>query len=236
MNGRVVDSLRDSNVRTGTARLLPALLVLASVASALITNVGIDVLGDYLLPRDAYDYVAHGSRGLGALVAGLCLLLTFVIGLRAALRDARGDEGAFLALLKRAVPRNALVMWASVAGSALAVTALMQACDAFVAGRPCDDVGDLLGGSVPLAFAVATVVSAAVCGLVRAVVDRFCAMHRAIVSLVELFTRLRTCWYTVAFFSRRNDRRSARPAVALGCDADGRAPPAHLSLALTHLS
>lgn len=42
-----------------------ALLIFVSASiAALIAHIGIDVLGVYLLPHDAYDDVAHGSRSI----------------------------------------------------------------------------------------------------------------------------------------------------------------------------
>lgn len=128
------------------------MLFAASIA-ALAAHVGIDILGDVLLPHDTYDDIAHQSRAVMAYTA-----LTIVCGVTIRLLFAALDAA-------RAAPRSRSARAVVDARLIRAYTALvvvaafilligMEFVDLAAAGHPCDDVGDLLGGSIWLGVAV----------------------------------------------------------------------------------
>ena len=205
-------------------------MALAVIAAALLTHFVIDLLGDVLLVHDSYDDLAHNSREVGAVAAGLGLVVTLALALRAALTEARGNEGALLAVLRRATPRSAVSHWAGITLSSLALVAAMEACDAVVAGRRCDDIVELFGGSLVLAAVVAAAVGAMVSVAQRALLRRLTMLHRVIVAIVVALVALARAAFAASSFVRSFARRTYAPAAVLGRCAGGRAPPLFPSL------
>jgi hypothetical protein len=208
-----------------------ALLLLAALSAALLTHFVVDVLGDFVLAHDTYDDLAHGSRQGGALALGICLVLTLAFAARAALVEARGNEGVLLALLRRAMPRCPWRHWAAVTFFSLILVAVMEACDAAAAGSPCDDLTELLGGSLLLASIVAAIVGALISILLRAALCRLTAIHRALVYFVEALILVGEPNPTLGASRGRTARRTCgSPGAVLSRSAGGRAPPRFLSL------
>ncbi len=212
------------------ARLQIALTALCSIAAALSSHFIIDLLGDFLLARDSYDALAHNSREAGAVALGICLIMTLLLTMRAALIEACGNEGALLALLRRATPRSPWRHWAGITISSLVLVAAMEACDAFLAGRPCDDAIDLFGGSLWLATAVAATVGALVSVSAKALLRRLTEIHRVLIALVVAIVAIAFARRAPSTFVRSFARRTYAPAAVLGSSAGGRAPPHFLSL------
>ncbi len=135
---------------TRSTRWGGVLLVLLSAAfAAVLAHIGIDVFGDYLLPHDTYDDVAHGSRtalSCTALAGLATVAMRLLFGL---LDEVQGgskppvDDGILTG------SRGRFALFASaVAGLTLLCLAGMEAVDLRAAGRAFDDVADLLGGSL----------------------------------------------------------------------------------------
>jgi hypothetical protein len=152
-----------------------SLVAIAAAVAALVAHVTIDVAGDYLLARDAYDGIEHQSRAVFvvaiaalALVAGSRLLFDLLDRrcsstaslLRLVARDL-GSPGAF-------VLQTIALAFVTLAG--------MELLDCAAAGTPVDDLADLFGGSLALGL-TATFASGALAGwllhaLVRALARR----------------------------------------------------------------
>jgi hypothetical protein len=138
--------------------------VTATIA-ALIAHIGIDVLGDYLLPHDSFDDLAHGSRSfIGyaalAIVASAGLKVFFeAIDIRNGMRDLRRLRTG---LQSWSLP----VYLAAVVCAAFVLLAAMEFVDLASARQPLDDLGDLFGGSLWLGAGITFSVAAAVaCGM-----------------------------------------------------------------------
>jgi uncharacterized membrane protein len=140
-------------MRSTQRALRLCLVAVAGALAAAAAHVIIDVAGDYVLVRDAYDGLAHHSRALLLAIVGVAVLIGAVRAvfevldrrcssttrLLAAVRDALGDPVRF-ALASAAVATIALVG--------------MESFDCSLTGR-IDDVGDLFGGSVALGASTA---------------------------------------------------------------------------------
>lgn len=205
-------------------------MISVCIAAALLTHFVIDLLGDFLLAHDSYDGLAHDSRQTGALALGACLFATAGFGFRAALLEARGNGGALLALLRGAQPRRPWRYVMVLTVVSLSLVAGMEWCDAAAAGRPCDDIVELFGGSLLLAVTCATSVATLLTLALRAVLRRLTKLHRAIVAMVVAFIREKHALRSFDFVCR-NLRRGSGNAALLGSSAGGRAPPAFPSLA-----
>jgi hypothetical protein len=142
-------------MRSTQRALRLCLVAVAGALAAAAAHVIVDVAGDYLLVRDAYDGIAHHSRALLLAVVGVAILIAAVraifdmldrrcsstTSLLAAVRDALGDPVRF-ALASAVVATVALVG--------------MESFDCSLSGR-IDDVGDLFGGSVALGAGTAII-------------------------------------------------------------------------------
>jgi hypothetical protein len=210
-------------------------LVAAGLA-ALGAHVAIDVAGDFLLPHDAYDAPAHGSRWIASIALAATVLAVAGALLRAALAESRGSRFALRAALLASVPRGAGTMCGYVAALALPMLAGMAAFDAATAGAAIDSGADLFGGSIPLGLSIA-LGFAVVAGIAsHAGIRALAAGHRALVRAVESFVRLRNAsrdasraWSDWA----APDRPRVEAALYRSIGAN-RAPPA--SAALVSLS
>ena len=221
-----------SNLRGGRLTLNGLALRLgvplaAALLAALCAHVAIDVAGDYVLAHDTYDAPAHGSRwlasiGLAALAcAGLWALV------RATLAETRGSRGALRAALGSALPIGPLAFVLGVTAAALPLLLGMAWLDASFAGIGVDDVGDLLGGSIPLGAGLTIAFAVAAALGTRKLIAFLSRFHRSIVRVVEAFVRLarlvvRASRILVA--SNTQDRPRV-PAALVRCTRANRAPP-----------
>ncbi len=128
-----------------------ALLAVAVCVSALLAHVGIDIVGDFALPHDTYDDVAHASRTWVVLAAAGLLCLGAVGVIWSAL-DQRGFGRA--SAVQLGLFQRPLLAGIAVFVLALGAVVSMEALDAALAG---DDVANLsvaLGGSVWLGLII----------------------------------------------------------------------------------
>jgi hypothetical protein len=126
-------------------------------------------------------------------------------------------------------PRRPWHYGAAVTVGTLLLVAAMEWCDAAAAGKPCDDIVDLFGGSPLLATSCAAAVAAFLTVALRAGLNRLTQLHGAIVAIVVAFIHVALSPRPPEFVSR-NARTLAIRAALLGLRTAGRAPPAFSSL------
>jgi hypothetical protein len=171
------------SARTGVALLV----IISACAAAIIAHVGIDVLGDYLLPHDTYDEIGHSSRGAVSCIALLAIVGAAYALFSAALADAR-DPNPRRSAASAVRPGRLAAFLAIVIVAAFACVAGMELADLRLAGRSADDIADLLGGSVQLG-GVITLAAATVSGLVSWRLARWAAVAR------EVAARVLASWF-----------------------------------------
>jgi len=167
-------------------RSLVALFVAAAAGAAACAHYAIDIVGDFALPHDTYDDVAHGSReflsvlaiAIAAVLALRGLRYCCEIGARQRLRV--GDP----ALTGRA----GIAFVALTALFACALVPAMELFDAHLAGRALDDLGDAFGGSVRLGLGITLICAVAIAAVTYALawwlVSQRLAIAAALSSLV----------------------------------------------------
>lgn len=201
------------------------LIIIAASLAALIAHVGIDLAGDVLLVRDAYDGIGHDSRAVIAVIVILSSSATLLAWLAGAWREATGRPHAG-ALLATAMPRRALPFVIAVAGCGFVILLGMELADTLCAGRAVDDLGDLLGGSPALGAAVTALAAGAV-ALSMLGLGRLLSGSRA--ALIRVLTILLTAFVPLPENGCFN--AAARPSLRLPIDVCARsgslrAPPA----------
>ncbi len=157
-------------------RTVIALIVLAAaLIAAVFSHWAIDVLGDYLVPDDAYDHVAHGSRiDIFALALGLAALLAWRV-LSAMFRAARSERARVL--LIRISRRYAIGATLATVALALSLVPAMEAFDTLRAGGDVDSLADAFGGSLMLGIATTLGCALVTCAAVYTVLRWICR-HR----------------------------------------------------------
>jgi hypothetical protein len=155
------------------------LTILAALAAAILAavaaHVGIDVAGDYLLPDDSYDHVAHGSRELFTIAALLCACGAGTLLMQRML-SAVASLPARVRLLR--MPRRKFAgAAAAVSALALFIVPLMETFDAIRGGGDIDSLADAFGGSLLLGAGITLACALAVCAAVIAVLAWLCR-HR----------------------------------------------------------
>ena len=135
-------------MRSTQLALRVCLVAVAGALAAACAHVAIDVAGDYLLARDAYDGIAHHSRAMLLALVGLAVLVVAVRAICDMLDRRCGSTRSTLAAVRDAVG-NPIGFTLSAAGVAVVALIGMESFDCSLTGRV-DDVGDLFGGSVAL--------------------------------------------------------------------------------------
>lgn len=135
-----------------------AVLFSAACVAAVVAHYVIDAAGDYLVPHDTYDHIAHVSRSLTMLIAaGLTLVGAFVF-LVAALADARRFRGALDAVLGASGLRTPFRLALAIVPATLVVLVAMESIDSRLATGFQPGFASALGGSIALG-------SSAVCAI-----------------------------------------------------------------------
>jgi len=197
----------------------------AALCAALTAHCAIDFLGDYLLPHDSFDDVAHGSRPVAALVALALVALAGSGVLWAAVREARGSDDAFCAAVAGLLPGRFWAFAAFVTIGSLGLVAAMEAFDVVLSGNADLDPGELLGGSLALGAAVTALASLAVSSLAWRAVRLLARKRRTFIALASVLLRRHGAGTAPATIARRAGRRIALSAVASRRVRAGRAPP-----------
>jgi hypothetical protein len=149
-------------IRIGT--LIAAVLAIAGTLAALAAHVAIDVIGDFALTHDAYDGVAHESRGL---LLGVAVFVAGAIALRVVWDALVRRSGSLLAVSRRVRSTSFAQTTGLICVVTLFVLVAMELLDCRLAGVAVDGVSDLLGGSIVLGT-----VTAAVCGTIASLLCR----------------------------------------------------------------
>jgi hypothetical protein len=193
--------------RSAPTAFFALVLLLTALVSAAAAHSFIDIIGDYALPHDSYDGMAHHARTLAFVI-----VLIFAIGgvlrlLWSAIDDGHASTGSFRALVK---PVLALPVWrfaAAVTVVALLTVIAMESADALLDGVRIDDFADVFGGSIPLGFAVTLTISACIGAAVSLLFRSLAAAHRAIVEIV--------CALLVGARFRHGSQHAVRSALLL---------------------
>lgn len=152
-----------------------------------MAHFAIDVAGDYLLPRDSYDHLEHGSREL---LTGLALVLAVVLaarGLKICCEIATKHRGR----LARPVLglRAALGLIAGAAAASAVLVPAMEVLDGRLDGAPVLQLSDAFGGSIPLGLTITLLCASFVALLVYGTV-RWLISHRdSIATILETLMR-----------------------------------------------
>jgi hypothetical protein len=152
-----------------------------------MAHFAIDVAGDYLLPRDSYDHLEHGSREL---LTGLALVLAVVLaarGLKICCEIATKHRGR----LARPVLglREALGLIAGAATASTVLVPAMEVLDGRLDGVPVLRLTDAFGGSILLGLTT-TLFCASFVALLVYVTVRWLISHRdSIATMVETLMR-----------------------------------------------
>ena len=205
--------------------LKPAVLLLSvALFAALIGHVVIDVLGDFMLAHDAYDDIDHSSRGIVAAITLGLAVAGIGASIRAMIREARGSDNAFCIALRAALPRSVPVFLIAAVTLSTCALCLMEGCDAWLAGRSIDDVGDLFGGSIAFGMTTEAIVTFAF-GLLTLGGLRRLARTRIMLGVLGAFLRRRV-GVTAGRQTGPNVRRRLVLRVHYVCrQIAGRAPP-----------
>jgi hypothetical protein len=136
-----------------------SLLGLAAMSAALLAHVVIDIVGDYVLARDAYDGLAHASRGI--FVVGLTTLALAVSSyLLFDLLDRRcSSKASMLRLTRDSLGRPIVFAMQSMAICVLALGG-MEFFDCLAAHAPPAGLDELFGGSYLLGLTTACTAAA----------------------------------------------------------------------------
>lgn len=191
----------DLEARAVGRRVRRIVFALTVISSALFAHVTIDLAGDFLLARDAYDDVAHHSRESVFVVACLLAAVAAWRMLCAVRGELRGSRGSLRKLLYDSVPTSCGRFVAAVAAAAVPTLLAMAALDSAIDARALGDIDDLFGGSVLLglvctlgsAVSFATLTWSAIRALAR--LDR--VVLRLVAILAERARRSRLCAATL---------------------------------------
>lgn len=212
-----------------------ALVLIAAGVAAFIAHVAIDVAGDYLLPRDSYDFVTHHSRAVA--IAGSFVLAATVM-LRVfdvALAQARGARLSLRAVLDHAISPTPWRFVALVVAATLGTLGAMDSLDTLARDGKVDDIADMLGGSIWLGLGIATPTAALIGSLVWHVVARVARSSAVLVrALGALFATARSRSNSSERPSRTSWVPTARSRGSILARREGkRAPPRPGNAALT---
>lgn len=173
-------------MRVGIRTLL-SLAFCAAAAGGALAHVAIDVVGDYLLPADSYDHLAHSSRGL---VTGLALALAAVLaarGLQVCCTIASAHRGRLARPALGAL--GTLGLFAGAVGASTALVPAMEWLDGRIDGAPVARLADAFGGSLLLGLGT-TLICAAFVALLVYGFARWLISHRdSIATMIETLLR-----------------------------------------------
>ncbi|HEY1867825.1 MAG TPA: hypothetical protein VGG70_05970 [Candidatus Cybelea sp.] len=186
-------------VRVGF-RTMASLALCAAAAGAALAHLAIDVLGDYALTRDSYDYLRHGSREL---VTGLALLVAVFLaarGLHVCCEIAARNRMRLVRPVLRL--HEALVMLFGAVAASLAIVPAMEYLDGRLDGVPVRGLDEAFGGSIPLGIAT-TIAATGLFAVIVYAVARWLISHRdSIATIIEFLLRPFTATTRAAGYDR----------------------------------
>jgi len=163
------------------------MLIGAAGVAALFAHVGIDLAGDVVLARDAYDGLDHRSRSD---VCSVALMLTIGALLHVvwlALSEARTGRAKIRPTFDELFGPAPWRFVCAVSALTLPALMTMELFDIVADGRRLDDVTDLLGGSTWLGLSITIPVAALVAWLVRSIAKLVMRSHRSLVTVIGRF-------------------------------------------------
>lgn len=164
-----------------------AAVVMAACVAAVCAHLAIDAAGDFLLPSDSYDRIAHASRFIGTACAFLltCVCLTVLLG--AGLEDARAHRGAVRALVASYVNTRSWQIIALIAPLSFWLLVGMGVLDSWVGGRGLPSIAAAVGGSLALGTACVILTSSIAGALLHLALATVHASHSVIAGALERF-------------------------------------------------
>jgi hypothetical protein len=193
--------------------------------AAAFAHVVIDVAGDYILVRDAYDGMAHHSRALLLAVVGLAVLAGAVRAIFELLDRRCASTTSVLAAVRDALGNP---VHFALASAAVAIVALvgMESFDCWLSGQPVDDVGDLFGGSVILGAGTAAIAGSSFGWLVHRIVRLIARYETPIAAFILAAFDLRLTTESLPHAQRRLGAwRTMARALLLSQQGRKRGPP-----------
>ena len=173
-------------VRLGFRTLL-SLALCAAAAGAVLAHVAIDVVGDYALATDSYDYLHHSSREL---ISGVALAIAAMLvgrGLRRCCEIAQRNRTR---LAHAAYGMREAVGYAMVAAAAsCALVPAMEWLDGRLDGMAVRQIGDAFGGSLLIGLVTTAVCASLVAALIFALARWLISYRDAIVTILETLMR-----------------------------------------------
>jgi hypothetical protein len=168
-------------------RAVTSLALCAAAAGAALAHVAIDILGDYVLSRDSYDYLRHDSRPLVSGVAVLIALALAARGLRICCRIAVQNRTRLRRTVITLGEGAALIGGSLLAGAFIVPS--MELLDGRLDGSSVNGLADAFGGSILLGLGT-TLVCTALAALALYAIARWLLAHRdSIASLIGTLIR-----------------------------------------------
>ncbi len=201
------------------------LVAVAGALAAAAAHVVVDVAGDYLLVRDAYDGIAHHSRALLLAAVGIAILAAGVRVIFEMLDRRCSSTTSVLAAVRDALGNPVRFALASAVVATVALAA-MESFDSSLSGHVIDDVGDLFGGSVLLGAGTAAIAGAVLGWLVHRFV-RLIAHYEAPIAafIVAAFELQLTTGSSPRAQRRTGGSRTIARALLLSRQGRKRGPP-----------
>lgn len=165
--------------RRTAAYLVPC----AAAAAAAVAHVAIDVVGDYALPHDTYDNLAHSSREIVSVFAAVVAVFLLARGLRLCC-----EIGAVNRTRVRVATGWLREFWAFAGGVAAAsacVVPAMEWLDCRFVGVAVDDLDDAFGGSVLLGIATTVLCAFLIAGAIYAIAAWLTSHRDTIATIIE---------------------------------------------------
>ena len=165
--------------RRTAAYLVPC----AAAAAAAVAHVAIDVVGDYALPHDTYDNLAHSSREIVSIFAAVVAVFLLARGLRLCcevgaanrtrVRVATGWLHEFLAFA------------GGVAAASACVVPAMEWLDGRFCGVAVDDLDDAFGGSLLLGIATTVLCAFLIAAVIYAIAAWLTSHRDTITTIIQ---------------------------------------------------
>jgi hypothetical protein len=161
--------------------MLALLAACAAFAAGACAHVAIDIVGDYALPHDTYDFIPHTSRDFVTALALAVATIIAVRGLRFCCDLSAANRGR-LNVRPLSGSQAAFFIAATIAGAAFIVPG-MELLDGKLDHVVIDDLGDAFGGSVLLGLGT-TVACAAVIATIAFAAVRWLVSHQDSIAVV----------------------------------------------------
>jgi hypothetical protein len=168
-------------VRVGI-RTFASLAFCAAAAAAALAHVAIDIVGDYALPHDTYDNVAHTSRDL---LSGIALVVAGLLarhGLRICCEIATANRGRLPATLRR--KREFVAFILGVIAISVVLVPGMEWLDGRLDGVAVKELDDAFGGSILLGLSTTLVCAAFVASLIFALANWLISHRDSIATII----------------------------------------------------